>query len=571
MKKLTFGTPEKHVPSRYCKKFSYTETAIKYDASKIIAKKNARGYALLLPYAEGEKIYGFGLQLKRFEFSGGKVTVRVNADPVAATGDSHAPVPFFVSTKGYGIFFDTLRYAEFNIGAGLSGSAFVNENALPALSEKELYRARTPVGESVIAVQIPAAEGIDIYIIEGDTITDIAAQYNMLAGGGCTVPEWGLGVLYRCNGRFTQEQVTDAARYFRDNDIPCDILGLEPGWHTHSYSCTYKWSGLFPDHKKMAAQLKEMGYHVNLWEHAFVHPEAPFHEEIAPYCADFEVWGGRVPDFTLPGARECFIKHHRENILSDGVIDGFKLDECDSSDYTGGWSFPNMAEFPSGMDGEQYHSLFGTVYAQTLLEALDGVPTLSEARQMGALAAGYPFVLYSDLYDHRDFVRGVATAGFSGLLWAPEVRGVNSRKDLLRRIQSTVFSVQCIFNCWNIPEAPWLAYDCEDEVRYWLNLRKSLVPELKAAFDRYALTGVPPVRALVMDFTSDENVYDIDDEYMFCENMLVAPVIGDESDEREVYLPKGEWVDFYTGERVSSGSFRVNTDKIPVYRLLSDG
>ncbi len=567
MKKITFGTPEKHVPSRYCKNFSYVESEIKYDVSKITARENARGYTLLLPMNEDEKIYGFGLQLKRFEWSGGKATTRVNADPVAATGDSHAPVPFFVSTAGYGIFFDTLRYAEFNIGAGLSGNVFVNDSSMPALSTDELYKARLPQGESVIAVQIPAAKGVDVYIIEGKNITDIVSQYNMLAAGGCTVPEWGLGVLYRVNGTFTQDKVIGMARYFREHDIPCNIIGLEPGWHSHAYSCTYTWSFRFPEPEKMAAELKEMGYHINLWEHAFVHPDAPFHDEITPYSGDFDVWGGHVPDLTLPEARELFIKHHREKVLLDGVVDGFKLDECDSSDYTGGWSFPNMTSFPSGMDGEQYHSLFGTVYAQTLLEALDGKPTLSEARQMGALAASYPFVLYSDLYDHRDFVRGVVTSGFSGLLWSPEVRGINSKKDLMRRIQTTVFSVQCLFNCWNIPEAPWIQYDCEDEVRYWLGLRMSLVPEIKAAFDTYASAGRPPVRALVMDWTDDENVYGIDDEYMFCDNMLVAPVIGDESDEREVYLPAGEWIDFYTGEKVTAGKFTVKTDKIPVFRL----
>ena len=75
--------------------------------------------------------------------------------------------------------------------------------------------------------------------------------------------------------------------------------------------------------------------------------------------------------------------------LIDNGVDGFKLDECDGSDLTGGWSFPNMSKFPSGLDGEQYHSLFGILYMQTLLEALGGIPTLSEVRNAGALAASY--------------------------------------------------------------------------------------------------------------------------------------------------------------------------------------
>ena len=74
------------------------------------------------------------------------------------------------------------------------------------------------------------------------------------------------------------------------------------------------------------------------------------------------------------------------------------------------------------MDGEQYHCLMGTLYMQTMMQALDGKQTYSEVRNAGSLNASYPFVLYSDLYDHREFVRGMCTAGFSGLLWTPEVR-----------------------------------------------------------------------------------------------------------------------------------------------------
>lgn len=68
--------------------------------------------------------------------------------------------------------------------------------------------------------------------------------------------------------------------------------------------------------------------------------------------------------------------------------------------------------------------------------------------------------------------------------------------------------------------------------------------------------------------TCDPETYSIDDEYLFCDDLLVAPIIGTESDEREVYLPAGTWVDFYTGEAVAAGRFIVCTEKIPVYRRI---
>ena len=206
---------------------------------------------------------------------------------------------------------------------------------------------------------------------------------------------------------------------------------------------------------------------------------------------------------------------------------------------------------------------------KTIMEALGGKKTLSEVRNIGALAAGYPFVLYSDLYDHRDFIRGVAQSSFSGILWTPEVRDAKSKEELIRRIQAVVFSCQCLINAWYCDRVPWADLDCEDEVRELLKLRESLVPMLKEAFDKYRDTGKPPIRALVMDYSDDSETYRIDDEYIFCDELLVAPIAAGHGDERDVYLPTSErWVDYFTGEEVGSGKIHVSTAGIPVYRKV---
>lgn len=544
-----------------------------YDASRIKFRRSTRGCSLILPLAADEAIYGLGLQLKGFNHRGRKLTLRVNADPIAYTGDSHAPVPFFVSTAGYGIYADTARYAEFHCGFRLRGSSPLAESTGLATDTETLYATRAPSTESVMAIEIPAAEGIDIYIIEGKNITDIVAQYNMLAGGGCSlsgggVPDWGLGVFYRCYSKYSGDKVLELARYFREHKLPCDIFGLEPGWQSQAYSCSYVWdTERYPEPARIIKGLRDLGLHVNLWEHAFTHPSSPIYNEMAACAGDFEVWGGVVPDFALPETRNIFAGYHKQAVIALGV-DGFKLDECDNSDFTGSWSFPNCSSFPSGLDGEQYHSLFGTLYMQAMLESLGDTGTLGEVRNAGALAAPYPFVLYSDLYEHKDFIRGVANAGFSGLLWSPEVRHAVSKRDMIRRLQTVVFSAQCLVNAWYCEEAPWLKLDCEDEVRDLFNLRESLVPRLSEAFMRYRETGVPPIRALVSDFTADSETYGIDDEYMFTDNLLVAPMTAEQT-ERTVYLPQGEWVDFFTREPVLCGKFVYKGDGIPVYEKIN--
>lgn len=575
MYKLTFGTPEEHVPSKYCKNFNYVPKDINFPTENIAFRVNNRGCVLSFPLDNDAQIYGFGLQLKQFNHRGRKLKMSVNADPIAPTGDSHAPVPFFVTNKGWGMYVDTARYAEFYCGNQMNaafGGGYKNQaakevgNQTAAVSTEELYAIRQE-SDQTMTIQIPGCQGVDVYIIEGDTITDIVSQYNMLSGGGCDVPEWGLGVLYRCYSRYTDKQVIGIVDEMQSKDIPLHIIGLEPGWQTRTYSCSYLWSDLYPNPAEFLETMRAKGIHVNLWEHAYTHPTAPIHDALAPYSADTLVWGGLVPDFTLEEARKIFSEHQKT--LVDAGVDGFKLDECDSSDYTGSWSFPLSTQFPSGMDGEQYHSMFGLLYSQVMMEALGNTPTLSEVRNMGALAAPYPFVLYSDLYEHQDFIRGVTTAPFSGLLWSPELRDAATREELLRRMQVVVFSVQCLINAWYCPDLPWREFGCEEEVRELLKLRVKLIPRLQEAFRLYKATGKPPIRALVMDYTADAEVANIDNEYLFAEDLLVAPIAAGQGNTRDVYLPQGNWEDFFTGEPVQPGWHTVTTEGIPVYRKLN--
>ena len=572
MYKIVFGTPEKHTPTAYCRPLNYQETGVNYPVSRIRYKQTQDGCILEFPFSDEECFYGMGLQMYSFNHKGRNVLVRVNSDPVRPTGDSHAPVPFFVSTKGYGIFVDTARYAEFRFGVQTRESAAAEINEEIQTSTEGLYQSRIS-GDRVIGVYVPHAQGVTVYVIEGATILDVVKQYNVLSGGGPDVPDWALGTFYRCYAKNTADEVIEMGRYLKEHDLPVSVIGLEPGWQSHAYSCTYTWNPeKFPEEKRTAmfAEMRKMGYHLNLWEHAFVNEGAPFFKDVLPGSGSYRVWNGLVPDFTIRSTRDAFARHHRENVIND-VVDGFKLDECDSGDYVHDWSFPNFTVFPSGMNGEQYHSLFGTLYMQTVVEALDGKKTLGECRSMHALCTSYPFVLYSDLYGQKEFIQACVNSGFSGLLWTPELRDAHSAEELIRRLQNTVFSAHCLINAWYCEKAPWLDLDCEDAVRRLLQIREGLKPRLRKAFDRYRDEGVPPVRALVCEYTDDKATYDVNDEYLFCDDLLVAPVISGQS-ERQVYLPAGKWVHYLDGRAFEAGSFRYtcrDPEDLPVFRRLS--
>jgi alpha-D-xyloside xylohydrolase len=554
----------------------------------VAGKITDRGCLLTIPLAANEAVFGLGLQMKSCMQRGSKKLLRVNADPKMDSGDAHAAPPFYVTTRGYGVLIDTARYSTFYSGnitrknmspeTDPETGAAAPPGGLPA-AYKKLHLDRS----SRMQIEIPRAAGVDVYVFGGPAMGEAVQRYNLFSGGGALPPRWGLGVWYRAKGDFNQDQVMALSRELREHKIPCDVLGLEPGWQSHSYSCSYVWSNAFPRPSEMMRSLKRENYHVNLWEHAFVHPTSPLHAPLLPRSADYEVWGGLVPDFLDSDARATFAAFHDKEHLALGV-EGYKLDECDNSDFTGGWSFPETSRFPSGADGEQMHSLFGIQYQRSIQSAFQkrDLRTYGLARSSGALAAPSPYVLYSDLYDHRDFVRALVTSGFSGLLWTPEVRDVASAEDLLRRLQSVVFSPMALINAWNISAPPWQQTglprsakdsamadpsDTEAQCRSILELRMRFLPYLHAAFVRYQLEGLPPFRALVLDSPEDRNTWLLDDQYLVGDSLLVAPMFAGE-DGRNVYLPHGEWFDFWNGQQyegLANISVEAPVDRIPLF------
>jgi alpha-D-xyloside xylohydrolase len=588
--KVAIGTPERFTPVSSRLIPAQTEAFAKLPKvgtatlPAIRGKRTSRGCLVQLPLRPNEQVYGLGLQFLSFSQRGTKEIVRVNADPKFDTGDSHAPVPFYLTTEGIGVLIDTARYATFYIGDARPKPTHAVES-LDGANPDPYYTHNIQDGDvGQITVEVPNAGGVDVYLFGGPQMLDAVRRYNAFSGGGVTPPEWGLGFWYRMDARGTQQSALALASEFRDRKMPCDVIGLEPGWQTHAYSCTFAWDrDRFADPDGFVRSIQAMNFKVNLWEHAFTHPASPLFSAIEPHSGDYGVWGGLVPDFASEPARTAFGDYHGKTFIDAGVS-GFKLDECDNSDYTGGWSFPECSAFPSGVDGEQMHSVFGLRYQMAIWNQYRkrGLLTFNLVRSSGALAAPYPFVLYSDLYVHRDFIRALVNSGFSGLLWCPEVRDAVSEEDLMRRLQSVVFSPLAMVNGWYIKNPPWKQLNrklnnADQLLDGWENLearcreiidwRMQLVPYLTAAFQRYAEDGTPPFRALVLDNPNQKQLYAVDDQYMMGDWMMVAPLFAGEPS-RRVVMPQGGWHDFWTGDLVKGGidlTVSASTEKIPVY------
>ncbi len=533
-----------------------------------------------LPLGEAEKLYGFGLQFKGMNHRSDVIHLKMDHYG-GTTGMTHAPVPFYVSSAGYGVLFNTARHISVHAGIGNRKDS----PNLPPIRNRNTdsdWQAR-PTSDAVEAsVQAP---GMEVYVFAGPTPLDAVRRYNLYSGGGALPPRWGLGFWHRVPLNASDTEVASEIESFFSRDFPIEVVGLEPGWQSKSYPGTLDWnSEHFPEPAAFIAGMAERGVHVNLWENPYVSPESSLYEGLLPYTGSHTVWLGVVPDYTIDAARHIYSDHHKTRHLDVGVS-GYKIDEVDGID---AWLWPDHAVFPSGLDGEQMRQIYG-LNLQKMMTALyreRNQRTYGLVRGTNAGGTGYPFVVYSDYYDHRGYVTALCNSGFSGLLWTPEIRSASSDEEWVRRMQTVCFSPLAMLNAWASGTKPWSRPEVEDAIREVMQLRMRLVPYLYSAFARYHFDGTPPFRpmALVEGFLEGErteagtlddvsNPYaeavrkGVTDQYLMGDSILVAPLFAKET-KRSVVLPRGKWYDFYTGDYVGGGEVievEAALDVLPLY------
>jgi alpha-D-xyloside xylohydrolase len=570
--RLRFGTPERFTPHAVRETPPRVEGLNSLPApgplplmlEQIRCRITPSRTTIFLPFDEPEQeIYGFGLDPGAYQQKGLRKNLTVCSTVIGKTGASHAPVPFYLSTKGYGVYVDTARVPSVEVArlapVHTAGTNDSDTNRL-ATSELELYSARVTHGKKEILFDLPGdAVGVDVYVFGGPTMREAVQRYNLFSGGGAVPPLWGLGMKFRSYTKADQALVLKTARALRELNIPCDMFGLEPGWQSHAYSCSFTWSKeRFPDPDKMIHELQSSGFKINLWEHAFVHPTSPLFAPLKTYSADFLVWNGLAVDFADPKASKIFSDFHDRELVARGIL-GFKGDECDKeppSDETP-FNFQYSSVFPSGIDGDQMTQLYGYYYQRALLAPFKArnLRTWGDIRASTALAAPLPFNLYSDAYSFDQYLRQLVNASFTGLLWSPEVRQAGNLDELLNRVAMSALAPQMCLDMWFMPNPVWEQFnrsknvanqllpadeqrDVANRLRAIVNQRYALLPYLYSSFQKYHEAGLPPVRSLVLDFPDDQQLRSVDDAFMFGEALLAAPYLGTNAT-RKVILPRG--------------------------------
>ncbi|MFG1965857.1 TIM-barrel domain-containing protein [Nonomuraea sp. NPDC049028] len=502
-----------------------------------------------------EAFAGFGESFTPLDKRGQR-PVMWNFDAFGAESQrAYKNVPFYQSSRGYGIVVDSGAPTEFDVCQST---------------------------HSVVQIVVPD-DLIDYYVIAGPTPPEILDRYDRLTCRPALPPKWAFGT-WISSGFFvdSQERVMTRARTIRERGIPCDVLHLDTYWQTDGHWSDLRWDeARFPDPAGMLAELDGMGFKVCLWMNPYISHLSPAFPQAAEagyflknqdgeaYVAD--CWHGSYPacgivDFTNPAAVAWFQGLLRP-LLQQGA-QAFKTDFAEG--------VPHDATAFNGMTGTDLHNVYTLLFNDAVAEVTREVhghglvwarSSFLGGQRHSAQWSGDTFTSYPAM---GSTLRGGLAHGLSGVpFWSHDAGGFTGRPadDLyVRWTQFGALSPLLRLHGTTSRE-PWEFPEVEAEAVAALRLRYRLMPYLYSAAVDAARTGAPMMRALCVDHPGDPVAWRADLEYLLGRDLLVAPMTTPDGT-RQVYLPEGRWVDYWTGELLEGGRYRAVSaplEQIPLF------
>jgi alpha-D-xyloside xylohydrolase len=492
----------------------------------------------------GENIYGLGERFTPFVRNGQVVDIW-NQDGGTSSEQSYKNIPFYLSSRGYGVFVNTPRLVSFEVGS-----------------------------EKVAKVQFSTeGEALEYFVIDGPDPKDVLDRYTQLTGRPPLPPQWSFGLWLTTS--FTTDYNEETVNHFIDGmaerGLPLHVFHFDCFWMKAFHWCDFEWNREnFPDPVGMLARLKARGLKICLWINPYIAQPSPLFQEgmARGYLlrrTDGSVWqwdrwqpGQALVDFSNPAACDWYADHLRR--LIDMGVDCFKTDF--------GERIPTDVVYHDGSDPQAMHNYYCFVYNQlvyrVLQEKLGETEAVLFARAATVGSQQFPVHWGGDCsssYESMaESLRGGLSLGLSGFgYWSHDIGGFENTAP------ADVYKRWCAFGLLSSHSrlhgsksyrVPWL-FDEEavDVLRHFTQWKCRLMPYLWDAAVQARDHGTPMVRPLLLEFPQDLNTHSLDRQYLLGSQLLVAPVLRSDS-EVDVYLPEGRWTHLFTGEVVDGGRWR---------------
>jgi len=514
----------------------------------------------------GESVYGLGERFTPW-VKNGQIVENSNRDGGTACEQAYKSVPFYLSSKGYGVLVDEAGPVSFEIG-----------------SEKVARVQFSREGESLAYV-----------VFAGPTLKDVLGRLTALTGRAPLPPAWSFGLWMTTS--FTTQYDEATATHFIDEmkrrELPLAVFHFDCFWMREFQWCDFQWDRRgFPEPEGMLTRLKARGLRISLWINPYVAQQSPLFAEGSREGYFIKRKGGAnegltwqtdqwqpgmaVVDFTNPAAKAWYQGHLRR-LLAMGV-------DCFKTDF--GERIPDHGvQYFDGSDPVEMHNLYALQYNQAVFELIREVRGDAEAVVFArsTYASGQRFPVHwggdcwSTFESMAESLRGglsLSACGFA--FWSHDIGGFEGNPPpavYKRWIQFGLMSSHSRLHGSSSYRVPWLVDEESCVVlQSFTRLKHQLMPYLYASSIEATRTGVPVMRPMVVEHPQDPACATLDRQYQLGSGLLVAPVFT-ESGEVDVYLPStdagaGRWTHLLSGLQREGGRWYRETHdflSMPLY------
>lgn len=550
---------------------------------------------------EHEQFYGFGERYNQLGKRGTDIDTYVYNQYQNQDERTYMAIPFFLNTNGYGVLLNTNYYSKFKL----------------ATERSDMYSFTANTGGASTSM-------LDYYFIYGDDLKDVVSNYTEISGKPELLPKWAFGLWMSANEWDRQSEVSDAIQNSIDYDIPATAIVLEQwsdettfyifndaqytpksGEEAFQYrDFTFPADGRWPDPKEMADEIHANGMKLLMWQVPIQKYITNSHtqkdnDEAYMISQGYAVGNGaggqyRIPegrwfsnsllvDFTNPMAEEWWLSK-RAYLFDEIGIDGFKTDGGEM--VWGRWN-----TFYNGKNGDEMRNVYPNEYIRAYNEFAHSKNPDSITFSRSGTTGAQKYQAYwagdqsSTFYSYQQALNAGLSANMSGVpFWGWDLAGFTgsypSSELYKRSISMAAFNPIMQFHSEKADpspseeRSPWNAVQRTgdatilDVARKYVNTRMNLIPYIYSEAKKTSESGVPIMRAMVLEYPQDENTYELNEQYMFGDQLLVAPVMKEGETTKQIYLPEGEWIDFWWGAQRPGGrtiSYYASEDDLPVF------